>query len=143
MAASRAQIEHVRNMTTETLDDDQIGEIIERYPLRDERGTPPYTWDTSTTPPTQDANDDWIPTYDLNAAAADIWEQTAATYAAHFDFETNDQKFDRSQKHAHAMKMVRHFRSKRAPTSFGMVGVSKEGSANPATWIGNLPEDDD
>jgi hypothetical protein len=47
------------------------------YPMIDERGEVPYTWDTSTTPPTKDANDNWIATYDFNAAAADIWEEKA------------------------------------------------------------------
>ena len=58
--------------TTTTYDDDAITVFIERYPLIDERGELPYTFDTSTDPPTEDANDTWIDTYDLHAAAADI-----------------------------------------------------------------------
>lgn len=146
MAASRTQIDRVRTLCGgSSLDrtDDQIAEAIERYALADGRHQVPFTWDTSTTPPTQTANVNWIPTYDLNAACADIWEEIAAGYVGDFDFADRDQKFDRSQKHGQAMKQVRHFRSKRVPASLVMTGPSKSDVPDDRPWIFNLPEVDD
>lgn len=129
--------------TTLDRDDSQLSEAIERYPLTDERGESPYSWDTSTTPPTKDDNVNWYPTYDLCAAAADIWSEIAATYVGEFDFATNDQKFDRSQKHKQAMAQVRHYRARRAPTSINQVGTSKsDDGSRLSSWVVNLPEED-
>lgn len=146
MAASQAQIDRVRAMcagATSYAEDSDIATVIERHPLPDTFGTSPYSWDESATPPTRSENDNWVPTYDLNAAAADIWEEIAATYVGDFDFQTTDQRFDRSQKHEQAMKQVRYFRSKRAPTSIKQVGESKTDKGSSLGWIGNLPEVDE
>lgn len=145
MAASETQIDRVRAYCggAGTRTDEQIGDVIERYPLPDAFGTEPYTWDESSTPPSRSENTNWVPTYDLNAAAADIWEEIAAGYVGDFDFATNDQRFDRSQKHKQAMAQVRYYRSKRAPTSIKMAGESKTDRGSNLGWIGNLPEVDD
>ena len=145
MAASQAQIDRVRAMCggAGTRVDTAIAEAIERYPLPDTFGVSPYSWDESATPPTRSANDNWVPTYDLNAAAADIWDEIAATYVGDFDFQTNDQRFDRSQKHKQAMAQARYFRSRRAPTSIKMAGESKTDRGSSLGWIGNLPEVDE
>ena len=42
--------------------------------------------DTSTSPPTLSENDDWIPTYDLHAAAADVWQEKGAAVAEDLAF---------------------------------------------------------
>lgn len=118
MAATDEQIAQVRRMTAEpttaTYSDALIQATIERYPLIDERGEAPYTWETSTTPPTQDPNEDWIATYDLNAAAADIWDEKAAALAANYDFATQGQSFQRSQAFEAAARAARYYRSRRA-----------------------------
>ena len=58
MAATAAQIERLRRMVDEpddtTYSDEAIKDYIEEYPLVDARGKEPYTWDTSTQPPTQE-----------------------------------------------------------------------------------------
>jgi hypothetical protein len=125
MTVTAAQILQVRRMAAEltatTYSDAAITAFIEAYPVMDERGEEPYTWDTSTTPPTQDENDDWIDTYDLNAAAADIWEEKAAVWAAKYDFTADGGTYHRSQGFEQAQKMARHYRSRRQPGTRTMV----------------------
>ena len=125
MAATAAQISRLRRMVDEpgttTYDDDALQTYIEEYPLVDERGEDPHTWDTSATPPTRDDNDEWIPTYDLNAAAADIWEEKAAGLAEDYDFAADGGKFSRSQAYEHYMRMSRHYRSRRSARTITQV----------------------
>lgn len=145
MAASEIQIDQVRANCggIESYEDEAIALVIERYPLVDRFGTPALVWDRSQTPPTSSEHPNWVPTYDLNAAAADIWGEIAAGYVGDFDFSTNDQRFDRSQKHEQAMAQVRYYRSRRAPTSLQMSGVSASSRNDSVTpWIINLPEED-
>ena len=73
MAATAAMAARLRRMVDEPTeaiyDDDTIDEYIEAYPLLDQLGTDPHEVDYSTTPPTVSELDEWIPTYDLHAAA--------------------------------------------------------------------------
>jgi hypothetical protein len=146
MAATAAEIARLRRMVKEpteaTYDDETMAEYIERYPHMDERGEEPYTFDTSTSPPTQDANDDWIPTYDLNAAAADIWEEKAANISDEFDFQADGGKYTRSQVYEQYMANARRFSSKRAPKTMTLKKHPEEIRATEQNWIGNLPESD-
>lgn len=118
MTATAAMIARVRRMVNEpettTYADADISAIIETYPSLDERGEEPYTWDNSTEPPTKDTNDNWIVTYDLNAAAADIWEEKAASVAQDFDFKADGGGYTRSQVYDQFMKSAKHYRSKRS-----------------------------
>ena len=148
MTATAAQIARLRRMVAEptdtTYDDDTLAEYIERYPLLDERGQQPYTWDTSTEPPTQEVNDNWIATYDLHAAAADVWEEKAAGVADSVDFGADGANYQLSQKYEQAMARVRYHRVRRSPTTHTLVKWPEErNSAELYPWIGNLPEPDD
>ena len=143
MAATAAQIARLRRMvnepTTDTYTDDDLAGYIESYPRIDERGESPYTWDTSTEPPTQDVNDSWIPTYDLNAAAADIWQEKAAVLAQDYDFNADGGQYSRSQAYEHAMRQVRYYRSRRSPLT---ITARPEPKYPESTiWIGNLAEE--
>lgn len=148
MAATDAQISQLRRMTNElddtTYGDDILATYIETYPLLDERGEEPYTWDTSTSPPTQDENDDWIDTYDLHAAAADIWEEKASVVAADFDFAADGGSYKRSQAYEQCMKQARYHRSRRSADVIEAHKWPEEDGAYRQEWIGNLaePEDD-
>lgn len=51
----------------------------------------------------------WLPSYDLNAAAAEGWRWRAAKVADAYDFSTDGQSFDRSQLQAHALKMADYY----------------------------------
>lgn len=147
MSATAAQIAKLRRLVNEpddtTYDDDALTDYIEAHPLLDERGEEPYTWDTSTEPPTQDANDDWIPTYDLRVAAADIWEEKAAAVAVDFDFRADGGQYSRSQVYEQYMKQARYHRSRRTPqTHRGVMFPKPEtGEIDGDHWIINMPED--
>ena len=145
MSATAAQIARLRRMVAEpddtTYDDTTLGSYIETYPLVDERGEEPYTWDTSTEPPTQDDNDNWIDTYDLNAAAADIWEEKAASLAQDFDFSSDGARFDRSQAYEQMMRSARYYRSRRSPRTITQRPEPER--STDVLWIGNLAEVDD
>lgn len=131
MSATTAQIARLRRLINQpkaTLYlDDELAEYIERYPLLDERGEEPYTWDTSTTPPTQDDNEDWIATYDLHAAAADIYEEMAAQVVAEFDPLFDKQKDPRYERY---LALAKFHRSRRSATAITLQVSPKETATN-------------
>ena len=45
-------------------------------------------------------------TYDINAAAADVWRQRLANFSQWYDFSADNQNFSRSQVFSHAKDMV-------------------------------------
>lgn len=143
MAATADQIAQLRRMcalsrTDTTYSSAVLAGYIERYPLTDKRGEEPFTWDTSTTPPHQDANITWIASYDLNAAAADVWDEIASAAAANFDFATDGQSFNRSQAYQQATNRARHYRARRQVTSITLVPAPHAPQYDPT--VGNLPE---
>lgn len=147
MAATAEQIARLRRMVAEptetTYDDDTLVEYIERYPRLDERGQAPYTWDMSTTPPTQEENEDWVPTYDLHAAAADVWEEKAAAFAGKSDFAADGGTYHLSQQYDQMMARVRYHRARRSSGTSKLVKWPEERlTAELFPWIANLPEGD-
>ena len=145
MAATAEQIARLRRMAAEpTLDvysDDVLADYIERYPLLDERGQVPYTWDTTATPPAQEANTAWVATYDLHAAAADVWEEKAASYAGKYDFGADGATYHLSQQYDQMIAQARFHRARRSPSSAKLVQWPEESAAGDFSWIGNLPEE--
>jgi hypothetical protein len=99
--------------TTTTYSDETLEDIIGLYPLEDARGESPWI-ESETTPGTLEENPDWNPTYDLNAAAADIWAEKAAVMAGDFDFSADGGNYSRSQAYEQAMKQSRYYRSRRS-----------------------------
>jgi len=147
MTATAAQIAQLRRMTAEpteaTYEDEALAGYIEAYPCLDERGEVPYTWDTSTEPPTQDANADWVPTYDLAAAAADIWSEKAAALAAGYDFSTDGGSFHRSQAYEQAQAQARYWRARRKPATHTLhMHPEPDTDDSTQSWVLNMPEDD-
>lgn len=57
----------------------------------------------------EDGSDTWVPTWDLNTAAAEGWRRKAAKVAGAFDFSTDGQSFSRSRMHAHCLEMARMY----------------------------------
>lgn len=90
-------------------------EYIERYPLDDIQGEAPQVEDAETGE--YAVNPDWIPTYDLNAAAADIWDEKASAIAGDFDFTADGGSYHRSQAVKNYENRARHYRSRRSITS--------------------------
>lgn len=118
MAATAAMNDRLRRMvdelTVETYDDDAIDGYIEAYPLKDVIGTDPIEIDFTTEPPTLSERSEWIPTYDLHAAAADIWGEKASAVAKEFDFKADGGSFSRSQKVKHCKEQARFHSAQRA-----------------------------
>jgi len=143
MAATVEQIVTLRRLCDEptmtTYTDAMLVAYIERYPLLDENGQPPYTWDMSTSPPTKVVNDRWVETYDLHAAAADVWEEKAASEVVAFDFSADGASYTRSQRYQQMMAQVRYHRGRRSPTSGTLVKWPEETGIWPS-WVENLPE---
>lgn len=143
MSATTEQIAQLRRMvdepTADTYTDEDLAGYVEKHPLLDERGEVPYTWDTSTSPPTQTANDDWIPTYDLHAAAAEIWEEKAAAPAGDYDFQADGGQYSRSQVFEQCMEQARYHRARRKPRTHTLFMHPKPSSVERG-WIANLPE---
>jgi hypothetical protein len=66
-------------------------------------------------------DEDWTPTWDPNAGAADGWMLKAGLVAGGYDFGEDGQNFSRSQVHAHCVAMAKHYRSRAGRSSFRSV----------------------
>ena len=121
MSATAAMISKLRRMVDEptdtTYDDSSLSDYIEDYPLIDQLGNDPFEVDYTTTPPTISEIDHWIPTYDLHAAAVDIWVEKAAAVAEKYDFSADGGNYKQSQKYENYMKNARWHASRRAAKS--------------------------
>lgn len=139
MTVTAAQISQLRRMvaepTTTTYDDATLTTYIERYAHMDEYGETPLD-------EYGEVNTDWTATYDLSAAAADVWEEKAAALITKFDFAANGGTYNLSQQYEQAMKQCRHFRARRMPTTVMAVKWPKESDKYDESYIGNLPEED-
>jgi hypothetical protein len=129
----------VAEPTTATYSDATLTAIIEKYPHLDEQGEDPFTL-SSATPPVHVANAEWMPTYDLNAAAADVWEEKAGAVAVLYDFSADGGNYSRGQMYQSLMAQARYYRSKRTPTTMRMVKWPEEPDQSQQLWIGNLAE---
>jgi len=122
--------------TAATYSDEDLTGYIEAYPIRDGDEEAPYLWDGDS----WEDNPDWDPTYDLNAAAAEIWLEKAAGLAGEYDAEVNEggvslyQK--KSDRYEHAMKMHRRYQSKRVIESFAIRAVDDPDTSYVINLIG-------
>ena len=128
MVITLEQIDRLRRMfaepTQDTYSDASLETYLTRYPLPDDDGE--------------------LTLPDFNQAAADVWEEKAAAFAADFDFSADGGQYSRSQVHQQMLAIARGFRARRA----GGVLVLKaqprpEGAPGLMAWLGNAPEDDD
>lgn len=135
MSASAEDITRLRRMINELgttpYSDTLLAEFIERYPVTDPDGNTP---DES----------DWTATYDLHAAAADVWQEKAAKVAADYSFSADGNSLQRSQVYEQYMNQVRYHSARRK------VRFVKHEQAPPLrtsltneSWIINAAEDDD
>jgi ribosomal protein S26 len=116
MAATAAQIAQLRRMIAEplttTYSDATLTTYIEARAVADSRGVLPWEWDFSTTPPTATANTAWVTTYDLNAAAAELWEEKAAAVACDYATNADGANLQRNQVYDQYMRIASRYRSK-------------------------------
>ena len=128
--------------TTATYSNADLAALVARYPLIDQ-----YE---------QEPNDlTWIPTYDLNAAAANLWGKKAAAFAGLYDFTADGGTFHRSQAAQEMRKQARYYSARRAPSSLRIhvdhryerdmqsTYWDKGGAGNGTSYVVNLSEDDD
>lgn len=133
-----ADIARLRRMVAEsgtaTYSDALLGSVIVRYPLPDAAGEWPYLTNGS-------VNTDWVSTYDLANAAADVWEEKAATLANNFDFTADGATFHKEQQARNYERQARKWRSRRTPGNHTMLVYPTQFVDQP--WIANLAEQDD
>jgi len=135
MAATAADIARVRRMVAEptsaTYTDTIVSDAILRYPVPDSFGVRPVDEDGV-------ANSAWVATYDLHAAAADVWTEKGAAAATGYDFSADGADYKRSQLGTMALRMASYYRSRRYA---GSVALKADiNSPQAQDWIGNLAE---
>jgi hypothetical protein len=80
-----------------------------------------YIWDRIEERPLPDADGrepgvpGWVPTYDLNLAAAALWDERAARVASEFDFQADGARYDLSARVRQYERQARKFRAQRRP----------------------------
>ena len=95
--------------------DDIIRETIALHPLVDRNDAEPfYTCPFS-------ISTEWVPTWDLYAAAADIWTEKAAAVACKISFDADGVDIKRSDLHTHYMRQAMFCMSRRVATSIRLV----------------------
>lgn len=146
MTPTASQITEVRRYVnekdTENFSDDDIVTVIEKYPALDELGEDPYYYEyTGGQIPVKKDNPNWVPTYNLFLAAAEIWEYKAAELAGKFDFSADGGNFSRSQAYNQALAMAKYYRGRGGASTIKLVKKPDE-YPTPPEWIGNLPERD-
>jgi hypothetical protein len=116
MAASDAQVARLRRMVNEpdssTYSDAELKVVIERYPLVDENGESPRVLGVAGL---MEENEDWLATYDLCAAAGDIWGEKAAAASANYDFAADGGSYNRSQVATAYSRLAASYRARRSP----------------------------
>ena len=121
----------VAESTVDTYTDIDLTEYLDRYPLTDAAGCAPT--DTA-----------WTGNWDINAAAADIWEEKAALVASDFDFAADGGDYKRSQAYAQAQTAARMFRMRRQTGTLNLIAEPKPlGAVRLDGWLGNLAESDE
>lgn len=106
--ADTTLIPRLRRMTAEptttTYSDATLEAIITAYPVVDSAHLEPD-------------ETGWVPTYDLHAAAQDIWEEKAAAVNAQHDFSADSSSFSVSQIYEHCMNQARWHGARRRAQS--------------------------
>ncbi len=137
MSATTAMRTQLRRMIAEPTkrhyDDTALDTIIEQHPLHDLNGNHPYTEDSSGNLIT---NPDWTATYDLNAAAADIWlEKSSRATEENFDHQETSGRSalwrGKSAVTANAIKMHRLYAARRAAKSIHVQPQDNPQGNNP------------
>lgn len=127
-------IDQLRRMvaepTQDTYGDDLLGEYLAAYPLPDSAGAQPT--DTA-----------WLGCWDAALAAAQIWEEKAAAFAADYDFSADGGSYQRSQVHRQMLDIARNFRARRKTSALVLKAQPRPDTApSLESWIGNAPEED-
>jgi hypothetical protein len=94
---ARQLVKTLTQATSEpTLDDDTIGVLVTRSALADRAGREPFA-------------EDWIETYDVNAAARDGWLLKAAKAASTSNVRLGDLSVSSGEQHGGCIRMANEF----------------------------------
>jgi len=107
----------VAEPTARTYSDDDLIAWIRKFPLRDADGYEPQIQGATG----WIVNSAWSPRYDLNRAAARIWQEKAAALSTNYDYSADGASLQRSQPYQHAMQQAAYFNSRRAITGLWKV----------------------
>lgn len=104
--------------TEATYTDDDLGLRLAQEPVKDLAGTQPFYVDELQIPPILKLNLHWLPTYDLNKVAADIWlEKASACPSDQYDVSVDGNSYSRSQLYDHYMQNHRTYNARRKARS--------------------------
>lgn len=122
MAATADHISRLRRMVAEPVSstvytDPVLTGYIQDYPVIDDDGLFP-------------SDEAWTPSYDLNAAAADIWEEKAAAVQTYYNFSADGGRYDQDKLYETAMDKSRYHAARRKPSSKQSHKVPKETSTS-------------
>lgn len=118
----------VAEPTETTYTDALLATTLELYPLPDSTGLDPEATL-------------WAGAWDLNRAAADIWNEKAAAVAANFDFQADGGNYSRSQMYTQYTALAKSFAAKRQAGSVPLIVTPKPRGANWGNaWLGNQSE---
>lgn len=143
MAATGEMRTKLRRMVDEpddtTYADSDLSDYIEQYPTLDPLGTDPLEVDYSTEPPTISERSGWIPTYDLHAAAAEIWLEKSAAVAEDYNFSADGSTLSRGDVQKQYREHAARHRAQRKPGTVKM-RVDPRIAPDQSETIVNLPE---
>ncbi len=100
---------YVNEPTTATYDDVALADTIERYPVA-------YR-DPTTGMRYEPGEQGWQPSYDLNAAAAEVWTEKAGLVAYQFNYSADGSRMDAGTVQQNYERMAQHYASKARPRS--------------------------
>ena len=145
-SVTAAQLAELRSMvgepTTTTFSDAILTTIIESHALLDSNGEEQYMRLYLEAPLIE--NVEWIPTYDLNASAADVWDRKLATLISggdKIDFSADGSSFRMSQLVDQYEGRVRYYRSRASSKTATLHKWPEETGASDFPWIINLSEE--
>lgn len=108
----------VAEPTDATYDDPTLIAYIQKYPLADLNAEEPFITEfMNGAQEVHYVNPLWIPTWDFNAAAADVWQEKASALADRIDFDADGGRYSANQRYTNAQKQVAYYRSRRAARS--------------------------
>jgi hypothetical protein len=108
----------INEPTTATYSDEDLQEYVLDHALPDTDRTPVD-------------HENWIPTYDLHAVAALIWEEKAAGLVDQFDFNADGASYQADQQYQHYMNQARYHQSRRAPKTYSILPYEEEPGSGP------------
>lgn len=128
MAATADMVARLRRMinelTTDTYSDSDLETAIESYPILDTDGNEPDDLD-------------WVASYDLHSAAAELWAEKAAVVSADYNYSADGANLNRQGVYEQYMKLSRFHNARRQPGTIKVVV-----SPRPVTeWVSNLAEE--